>query len=114
MLSVQCKLKDSISLESSCGTGNRLLLGCNTGQFSFILHAVSDTLPAAVNLQRWHIQCSAKCVLCGSAQPTTALVLGGCPAALTQGRFTFFHNLVLKCLATEIPKLFTGSSSVLL
>jgi len=40
--------------------------------------------------------------------------LGGCPAALTQGRFTFRHNQVLKCLATEISKLFSGSSSVFL
>ena len=47
-LSVQCKLK---LLESSCQTWNRLLLGCNQGQFSFILHAASDTLPTAVNLQ---------------------------------------------------------------
>ena len=30
-LSVQCKLKDSVSLESCCGTWNRLLLGCNPG-----------------------------------------------------------------------------------
>jgi len=113
-LSVQCKLKDSISLESSCETWNKLLLGCNPGQFSFILRAASDTLPTAVNFQCWHIQCSAKCVLCGSAQPTTVHVLGGCPGALTQGRFTFCHNQVLKCLATEISKLFTGSSSVLI
>jgi len=39
---------------------------------------------------------------------------GGCPAALTQGCFTFRHNQILKCLPTEISKLFTGSSSVLL
>ena len=94
------------------GTWNRLLFGCNTGQFSFILHAASDTLPAAVNLQRWHIQCSAKCTLCGSGQPTTAHVLGGCPGALSQGRFTYHHNKVMHCLATELSKCFTGSSVI--
>ena len=98
-----------MSLESSCGSWNRLLLGCNPGQFSFILRAASDTLPTAVNLQRWHIQCSAKCALCGSAQPTTAHVLGACPVALSQGRFTYRHNQVLNCLAIELSKLLPGS-----
>ena len=93
-LSVQCKLKDSVSLESCCGTWNRLLLGCNPGHISFVLRVASDTLPTAVNLQRWRIQCSAKCSLCGCTQPTTAHVLGGYPSALTQGRFTFRHNQV--------------------
>ena len=36
-LSVQCKLKDSVSFESCCGTWNRLLLGCNPGHISFVL-----------------------------------------------------------------------------
>ena len=50
-LSVQCKLKDSVCLESCCKTWNRLLLGCHPGHLSFILQAVSDTLPTPVNLQ---------------------------------------------------------------
>jgi len=62
---VQCKLKEPVLLESSCGSWNRLLLGCNP---AFILCAAFDTLPTAVNLQRWHIQCSAKCALCSSVQ----------------------------------------------
>jgi len=88
----------------SCGSWNRLLLGCNPGQFSFILRAASDTLPTAVNynLQCWYIQCNAKCALCGSAQPTTAHVLGACPVALSQGHFTYRHNQVLNCLAIEL------------
>ena len=61
-LSVKCKLKDSLS------SWNDLLLGCNPGQFSFILYAASYALPMAVNLQ--HLQC--KLCPCGSAQPTTA------------------------------------------
>ena len=52
MLSVQSKLKDLISRESSCGAWNRLLLllSCNLGQFSFILSATSETLPTAETL----------------------------------------------------------------
>ena len=48
-LSVQSKLKESISLESSCGTWNRLLLCLNATQFPFILHVFSATLPTVVN-----------------------------------------------------------------
>jgi len=111
-LSVQCKLKDSVSLESCCGTWNRLLLGCNPGHISFVLRAASDTLPTAVNLQRWRIQCSAKCSLCGCTQPTTAHVLGGCPSALTQGCFTFHHNQFLYCLASELSNFVAGQCMV--
>ena len=73
-------------------TWYRLLLSCNPGHFSFILCAASDTLPTAVNLQSWNVQYDAKCTLCGSFQPTTAHVLGGCPVALTQGRFMYRHG----------------------
>ena len=73
------------------------------------LHAASDTLP---NLKHWHIQCGAKCTLCGCTQPTTAHVLGGCPSALTQGCFTYCHNKVLHCLTTELTNFFSELSTV--
>ena len=57
ILPILYKLKDSVSLESGCGTWNRLLLGCNPGQFSFILRAASDTLPTAMNLPHCHSKC---------------------------------------------------------
>ena len=78
------------------------MLGCHPGQFSFILRAASDTLPTAVNLQRWRIQCDAKCTLCGCVRPTTSHVLGGCPVALSQDRFTYRHDQVLHCLASQL------------
>ena len=83
-LSVQCKLKDSVCLEACYGTWNSLMLGCHPGQLSFILHVASDTLPTAVNLQRWHIQCNAKCP-----------ILNSCSTALSQGHFTYWHDLAL-------------------
>ena len=55
---------------------------------------------------------SAKCSLCGCTQPTTAHVLGGCPSALTQGRFTFRHNQVLYCLASELSNFVAGQCMV--
>ena len=80
-------------LESSCKTWNRLLKGFHPGQLSFLLHAASDTLPTAVNLQRWSIQCEAKCLLCDSQRLTTAHILGSCPAALNQLRYTYIPSL---------------------
>lgn len=58
--------------------------------------------------KRWHIQCSAKCMLCGNLQPTTANVLGSYPTALSQGRFTYCHDMVLHYLATKLLKCFAG------
>ena len=45
-----------------------------------------------MNLRKWNIQCSAKCVLRDSSRPTTAHVLGGYPVALFQDRCTYPHN----------------------
>ena len=104
-LSVQCKLKDLVSLESCCGTWNRLLVGCNPGQFSFILRATSDTLPTPVNLQRWNIQRSAKCVLCGGYSAYYHTCFGWLyPFTLAQGRYTYRHDQVLNCLTTALSK----------
>jgi len=83
-LFVRSKFKGSAELEESCKTWNWLLSGFHPGQLSFLLRAASDTLPAAVNLQRWSIQCEAKCSLCDSHCPTTAHVLSCCPTALDQ------------------------------
>ena len=87
-LTVQSKFSSSAELERSCKTWNRLLAGFHPGQLSFLLRAASDTLPTAINLRRWSIQCDAKCLLCDCTRPTTAHVLNGCPVALTQQRYT--------------------------
>ena len=61
-LTVQSKFGCSAELESSCKTWNRLLAGFHPGgQLSFLLRAASDTLPTAINLQRWSVQCDSKC-----------------------------------------------------
>jgi len=52
--------------------------------------------------------------LCGHSQPTTAHILGGCPVALSQGRFTYRHDKILHCLATELLTHFDGSSVILI
>lgn len=107
-LSVQSKFGNSAELESSCRTWDRLLAGFHPGQLSFLLPAASNTLPTAVNLRRWSIQCDAKCSLCDSTQPTTVPVLNDCPVALTQQHYTYRHNQVLSVLATMLTKVFTN------
>jgi len=105
-LSVQSKFEGSAELEDSCKTWNQLLSGFHPGQLSFLLHAASDTLPTAVNLQLWLIQSEAKCSLCGSNHPTTAHDLSSCPTALSQQRYTFRHNQVLSILASTLTDIF--------
>jgi len=106
-LTVQCKFLDSAKLETSCRTWNKLLSGFHPGQLSFVLRAASDTLPTAVNLRRWHIQCDAKCTLCDSNRPTTAHILGGCSVALSQQRYTYRHNQVLFTLVSKLTTIFS-------
>ena len=105
-LTVQSKFESSAELESSCKTWNRLLKGFHPDQLSFLLRAASDTLPTAVNLQRWSILCEVKCLLCDSRRPTTAHVLSSCPAALNQQRYTYRHDQVLRVLATKLSEAF--------
>ncbi|XP_065896220.1 uncharacterized protein [Dysidea avara] len=111
-LTVQCKFLDSARLETSCRTWNKLMTGFHPGQLSFLLRASSDTLPTAVNLRRWHIQCGAKCTLCDSNRPTTAHILGGCPIALSQQRYTYRHNQVLFTLISQLITLFSDCQMV--
>ena len=88
------------------------MLGCHPGQLSFILHAASDTLPTAVNLQHWHIQCNAMCPLCGCVRPTTAHILDGCATTLSQGHFTYQHDQVLHCLALGLSEILAELNTV--
>ena len=96
-LSVLCKIKDLVSLESCCGTWNRLLQGGNPGQFSFTLRAVFKSttmehpMQCKVCVVRWFLAYYCTC-------------FGGCPTALTQGRYIYRHNQVLNCITTELSK----------
>jgi len=85
----------------SCETWNRLLLECNLGQFSFILHAASDIL-SIYKLQHYHIQCSAKYALCGGVQPTSATYWVAVLYCIDLKPFyTYCLNQVLIWLATN-------------
>jgi len=107
-------LGDLAELETSCRTWNRLLYSLRPGQLAFLLRAASDTLPTAMNLRRWNIQCSVKCILCDSSLPTTAHVLSACPIALSQDRYTYRHDLVLQFLVSSIMGIYCLSMSMLI
>ena len=67
---------------------------------SFIIRATYDVLPTPKNLQVWYGE-DPTCALC----PTPATVkhiLAACNTSLTQGRYTWRHNQVLKSLAAAI------------
>ena len=101
-LSVQNKLSESIKLELENQVWKRIRDGLPAGQLSLILRAASDTLPTALNLQPWKIQCVAKCPLCGNSRSTVAHVLNGCPVALEQGRYTWRHDCVLSTITSAL------------
>ena len=69
---------------------------------SFCLSSTYDVLPSPSNLRRWRICSEASCFLCHKEVCTTAHILGACKKALSQGRFTFRHDSVLKDLVEQI------------
>ena len=67
---------------------------------SFIIRATNDVLPSPKNLHQWYGE-DPTCALC----PTPASlkhILTGCKTSLTQGRYTWRHNQVLKSLAAVL------------
>ena len=79
---------------------------------SFVLGATFDTLPSPTNLKRWHITTEADCPLCSIKICTTAHVLSGCKIALSQGRYTFRHDSILRVLHNTFSKFLSSMSPV--
>ncbi|CAC5386777.1 unnamed protein product [Mytilus coruscus] len=67
-------------------------------RISFMLRSVYDTLPSPSNLHQWGLIEELSCKLCGE-RGTMAHILSGCKVALTQGRYRWRHDKVLKHLA---------------
>jgi len=82
--------------------------GLHPGQLSFLLRAASGTLPSTMNLRRWNIQCSVKCILYDYSCPTTAHVLSACPIALSKDVYAYRHDLVLQLLVSSIAEIFVN------
>ena len=69
---------------------------------SFCLSSTFDVLPSPSNLKRWRICTESCCFLCGKDICTTSHVLGACKTSLSQGRYTFRHDAVLKELVQSL------------
>ncbi len=67
---------------------------------SFTIRATYDVLPSPTNLHLWFGEDPA-CLQC-LAPGTLKHILVGCKISLTQGRYTWRHNRVLKCLAVTL------------
>ncbi len=67
---------------------------------SFTIRAAYDVLPSPANLSQWYGE-DPMCPLCPSPA-TLKHILVGCKTSLTQGRYTWRHNQVLKCLAAVL------------
>ncbi|KAK0139173.1 Retrovirus-related Pol polyprotein from type-2 retrotransposable element R2DM [Merluccius polli] len=76
------------------------LWSMEANRLSFIIRATYDVLPSPTNLHLWYGEDPA-CLQC-AAPATLKHILVGCKTSLTQGRYTWRHNQVLKCLAAEL------------
>ena len=88
------------------------LLVASSRLTSFVLGVTFDTLPAPTKLKRWHIITEADCSLCSVKVCTTAHVFSGCKVALSQGRYTFRHDSILRVLHNSFSKLLSSTSPV--
>ena len=69
---------------------------------SFCISSTYDTLPSPSNLKRWKLTSEASSFLCNKVTCTTSHILDACKVAVSQGRFTFHHDNVLRILITNI------------
>ncbi|XP_057305436.1 uncharacterized protein LOC130642368 [Hydractinia symbiolongicarpus] len=87
------------------------LLAMPPNLLSFCLSSTYDVLPSPSNLRCWRICTESFCFLCGKQVCTTAHILGACKTAVTQGRFTFRHDSVLRELSQLITTFSKSISS---
>ena len=87
-LAVQGQTLALASAENSDFTWKSHLYDLKAGTLKFLVNAVIDTLPTAVNLKRWMKSSSDKCKLCKGRQ-TTAHCLNICTVGKDTGRWTW-------------------------
>ena len=72
-------------------------------ELSFELKSVYDVLPSPSNLCLWGLKEDPNCKLCGKPA-NLEHDLSSCRTALTEGRYTWRHNMVLKEVAAGLDK----------
>ena len=71
--------------------------------FNYTIRYLNNTLPNMSNMQIWGYAENKMCPLCHNPQ-TLGHVVAGCNIALTQGRYTWRHNSVLKIIANTLSR----------
>ena len=74
----------------------RDLLKSPEASLSFFLRSISDTLPTPVNLHLWKKTDNPMCSLCKNVPASLRHILSSCKVALSEHRYTWRHNQVLK------------------
>ncbi|KAL7372740.1 hypothetical protein ABVT39_021687 [Epinephelus coioides] len=79
-------------------------------KISFIIRATYDVLPSPKNLHQWY----GEDPMCALRQTPAALkhIMTGCKTGLTQGRYTWRNNQVLKSLASALESKRTTTNSL--
>src|SRR4029434_8669667 len=72
-------------------------------RLSFLIRATYDTLPSPRNLQQW-LGTEQACDLCGTINASLQHTLSGCKTALSQGRYGWGHDQVLRKLAEVVER----------
>ena len=78
------------------------LLAMPVNLTSFCISSTYDTLPSPSNLKRWKLTTEASCFLCNKDMCTTSHIIGACKVTLSQGRFTYRHDNVLRIVISNI------------
>ena len=76
---------------------------------SFLVKAVYDLLPTPANKSKWFSK-EETCMLCGG-HGTLSHLLSGCRVALSQGRYKWRHDKVLREISSSIEKKLLENSS---
>ena len=81
-------------LPSSTNSWYRVLESMPRSIYNFSIRYLNNTLPNRSNMVRWSAGTSTLCNFCPNPQ-TLGHVVGACPAALKDGRYTWRHNSIL-------------------
>ena len=80
-------------------------------RMQFMLKSTYDLLPTPSNLVLWNKKEEAACALC-KGYANLKHILSCCKVALTQGRYRWRHDQVLRVIAESIEKLRRGKEKV--
>ena len=111
-LIVQGRFLDLLSMESNCMIWKSIMYNLPVKVLKFLINAVSDTVNTRANLLRWGKSTTSKCRHCDCVE-TLNHVLNCCSVFLSQGRYTWRHNNVLKCFVEMITESISPDTKIL-